>query len=107
MVCLIGDGGLQFTLNELATAVEAALPVAVVVWNNECYDMIAQNFRDAGMEPIACDIFTPDFGMIAEGYGCAAVRAGNLDEFRLALQRAQETRVPTLIEVMEADFITA
>jgi acetolactate synthase-1/2/3 large subunit len=105
VVCLIGDGGLQFTINELATAVEAEIPVAVVVWNNQCYDMIAQNFRDAGMEPIACDIYTPDFLKIAEGYGCPALRASTLEEFQAALQESLRHKVPTVIEVMESDFI--
>ena len=105
VVSLMGDGGLQFTINELATAVEAEIPVAVVIWNNECYDMIAQNFRDAGMEPIACDIYTPDFQKIAEGYGCPAMKATTIAEFKAALQMSLQHKVPTIIEVMEADFI--
>ncbi|MCZ6829151.1 MAG: 5-guanidino-2-oxopentanoate decarboxylase [Gammaproteobacteria bacterium] len=105
VVSLMGDGGLQFTINELATAVEAEIAVAVVIWNNQCYDMIAQNFRAAGMEPIACDIYTPDFQKIAEGYGCPALRASTIAEFKAALQQSQQHQVPTIIEVMEADFI--
>lgn len=61
VIALIGDGGLQFTLNELSSGVEAELSLAIVVWNNRRYEMIAQNFEAAGMEPIACDIHTPDF----------------------------------------------
>jgi acetolactate synthase-1/2/3 large subunit len=34
-VCLIGDGGLQFTLPELASAVEAQVPLIVLLWNNQ------------------------------------------------------------------------
>ena len=74
VVCLIGDGGLQFTINDLSTAVEAEIPVVILVWNNQRYEMIAQNFESAGMEPIACDIHTPDFVAIAKGYGCPAQR---------------------------------
>jgi acetolactate synthase-1/2/3 large subunit len=105
VVCLIGDGGVQFTINELATAVEAEIAVAVVIWNNECYDMIAQNFRAAGMEPIACDIYTPDFQQIALGYGCRAVKVDTIESFRRALIESQNYSVPTIIEAMEADFI--
>lgn len=105
VVSLNGDGGIQFTINELATAVEAKIPVAVVIWNNEQYEMIAMNFRDAGMEPIACDIYVPDFHKIAEGYGCPTVRVRNLEEFKAALQQSQDASVPTLIEVMECDFL--
>lgn len=106
VVSLIGDGGLQFTINDLSTAVEAQIPVAIVVWNNERYEMIAQNFEAAGMEPIACDIHTPDFLAIAKAYGCRAERATNLQEFEAMLIEHQHHNVPTLIEVREEDFLT-
>ncbi len=109
VIALIGDGGLQFTVNELASAVEARIGVSVVVWNNRRYEMIAQNFETAGMEPIACDIYTPDFLKIAEGYGCPAYRVSNRGELeqrlRQAQQQSQQQSLPTLIEVCEEDFI--
>ncbi|GAA6152300.1 5-guanidino-2-oxopentanoate decarboxylase [Pseudoteredinibacter isoporae] len=106
IISLIGDGGLQFTINELSTAVEAQLPVAIVVWNNQRYEMIAQNFNTAGMEPIACDIHTPDFLGIAKAYGCRAVRAENIQQLIQQLREHTEHALPTVIEVREADFLT-
>lgn len=105
VIALIGDGGLQFTINELSTAVEAQLSVAVVVWNNERYEMIAQNFESAGMKPIACDIHTPDFLAIARGYGCRAIRVTSLSQLEEALAASVKFAVPTLIEVREEDFL--
>lgn len=107
VIAIIGDGGLQFTINELSTAVEAQLSVAVVVWNNQRYEMIAQNFESAGMNPIACDIHTPDFLAIAKGYGCRAARAENLEQLEQLLIESQQHPLPTIIEVREADFISA
>ena len=104
-IALIGDGGLQFTINELSTAVEARISVAVIVWNNQRYEMIAQNFETAGMQPIACDIHTPDFLAIARGYGCPALRATTLEELEAALRASQEVDLPTVIEVREEDFL--
>ncbi|MDG2325373.1 MAG: thiamine pyrophosphate-dependent enzyme, partial [Halioglobus sp.] len=105
VIALIGDGGLQFTINELSTAVEAELSVAVVVWNNERYEMIAQNFDAAGMKPIACDIHTPDFLAIAQGYGCRAVQVTSLSELEAALVASQDFAGPTVIEAREEDFL--
>lgn len=105
VVALIGDGGLQFTINELSTAVEAKIAVAIIVWNNQCYGQIALNFRDAGMEPIACDIHTPDFIGIAKAYGCHAERVDNHSELRQALRQAQDREVPSIIEVQQDSFI--
>ena len=105
IIALIGDGGLQFTINELSAAVEARLSVAVIVWNNERYEMIAQNFESANMNPIACDIHTPDFLAIARGYGCRALRASSLQELEEALIGSRSIEGPTLIEVREDDFL--
>lgn len=105
VIALIGDGGLQFTINELSAAVEARLSVAVIVWNNERYEMIAQNFESANMAPIACDIHTPDFLAIARGYGCRALRASSLQELEEALIGSKSFEGPTLIEVREEDFL--
>ena len=105
VIALIGDGGLQFTLPELASAVEAGAGIAVLVWNNERYDMIAQNFLDAGLEPIACDPYTPDFPGIARASGCEAARAASLSELSAHLKASAQRKVPTLIEIRETDFL--
>ena len=40
VVVLVGDGGLQFTIGELAAAVEAKVGLIVLLWNNEGYGEI-------------------------------------------------------------------
>ena len=72
VVALIGDGGLQFTLPELASAVEAGLPVIVLLWNNHGYGEIKTYMVERGIPPIGVDIYTPDLVAIARAYGCAA-----------------------------------
>ncbi len=105
VIAVLGDGGIQFTLNELATAVQAQLPIAIIVWNNNGYDMIAQNFRDAGLEPMACDPHQPDFMKLAESYGCHGTRVGDLVGLQAALRAASTRPVPTLIEVREHEML--
>src|SRR5260370_36097247 len=61
VICLIGDGGLQFTLPELASAVEAAVPLIVLLWNNRGYAEIRQYMTEREIEPIGVDLYTPDF----------------------------------------------
>lgn len=55
VICLIGDGGLQFSPGELRTAVDEALPVTFVVWNNAGFREIAEAMRDAGTKVLGCD----------------------------------------------------
>lgn len=54
VVCLIGDGGLQFSPGELRTAVDERLPITFVVWNNAGYREIAEAMSDVGAEVIGC-----------------------------------------------------
>lgn len=54
VVCLTGDGGLQFTAAELRTAVDEGLPVTFIVWNNAAYREIAEAMDAAGTAVIGC-----------------------------------------------------
>ena len=55
VVCLIGDGGLQVSPGELRTAVDEALNVTFVVWNNAGFREIAEAMARAGARVIGCD----------------------------------------------------
>jgi len=54
VVCLIGDGGLQFSPGELRTAVDERLPITFVVWNNAGFREIAEAMAGAGTAVIGC-----------------------------------------------------
>jgi acetolactate synthase-1/2/3 large subunit len=101
VICLIGDGGLQFTLPELASAVEAAVPVIVLLWNNRGYAEIRKYMVERDIEPIGVDIYTPDFLALARGFGCCAATAETPALLANELKQAAARRVPTLIEIDE------
>jgi acetolactate synthase-1/2/3 large subunit len=102
VVALIGDGGIQFTIGELATAVELGLPVPILLWNNRGYGEIKQYMADRDIPQIGVDIYTPDFQAIAKGFGCRAVRAGGWAHLRDALREAAAANGPTVIEIDDA-----
>lgn len=54
VICLIGDGGLQFSPGELRTAVDEKLAITFVVWNNAAFLEIAEAMRGANTEVIGC-----------------------------------------------------
>jgi len=102
VVSLIGDGGLQFTLAELATAVELELAVPILVWNNNGYGEIKRYMLERDIPTIGVDIYTPDFITIARGFGCAAETVTTRDQFIEALRRAHNAERPTLIDIPES-----
>jgi acetolactate synthase-1/2/3 large subunit len=105
VVALVGDGGLQFTVGELATAVELALPLPILLWNNRGYGEIKRYMAERGIPQIGVDIYTPDFLTIARGFGCRAERAESLKQLRWLLQQADQEPGPTLIEVDEEEAL--
>jgi acetolactate synthase-1/2/3 large subunit len=106
VICLTGDGGLQFVLAEFGTAVENRLPVVIVVWNNRGYREIRDHMIEAGVEPLGVDLHTPDFVAIARAYGMAAIRPDTLDAFFQAVVTAIGRAGPTLIE-LDGDLVMA
>jgi acetolactate synthase-1/2/3 large subunit len=105
VIALIGDGAAQFTLGEIASAVEAKTSVIFLIWNNHGYGEIQRYFEDAGVESVGVDLHTPDFVALAKSFGCSACRATRLDELESALKKAVKDPLPTLIEVRQADFV--
>jgi acetolactate synthase-1/2/3 large subunit len=108
VVVLVGDGGFQFTVGELAAAVEAKVPLVVLLWNNEGYGEIKTYMLERQIAPIGVDIFTPDFLAIAKGFGCQAGRVESFEQLAQQLKSAVKRTVPTLIEIRaDAPFLKA
>ena len=99
VVCLIGDGGFQFSLPELASAVEAEIPVVVIVWNNGGYGEIKNFMIERQIPTIGVDIFTPNFVALARALGCNASCPESIEELTSELAVSTTRSVPTLIEI--------
>ncbi|MNP23570.1 putative 2-ketoarginine decarboxylase AruI [compost metagenome] len=106
-VCLIGDGGLQFTLPELASAVEAQVPLIVLLWNNQGYEEIKKYMVNRAIEPVGVDIHTPDFIGVARALGAAAETVTDVAQLQRALGLAVERKGPTLIQVEQNQWHAA
>ncbi|MFO1490703.1 MAG: biosynthetic-type acetolactate synthase large subunit [Kiritimatiellia bacterium] len=71
VVCIVGDGGFQMTLCELATAAIHKLPLKILVLNNHYLGMVRQwqelffDDRKSGVDLVG----NPDFVKLGEAYG--------------------------------------
>jgi acetolactate synthase I/II/III large subunit len=99
VVCLIGDGGLLFTVSELATAAQLHLPIAIVVWQNHGYQEMRDSMDRAGVNPIGTDATAPNYLALARGLGCHAVKVTSVDQISETISAALGADRPTLIEV--------
>ena len=97
VAALIGDGGAQFTLPELATAVDNQIGIPIIIWLNRGYEEIENSLAGRGIATSSARISGPDFGQIAEAYECASQRPSNLHELQIDLSAAFDRDRPTLI----------
>ena len=91
---LIGDYGIQYTLNELGTAAEHKLPLIILLWNNERLGAIHDNMVEQGIQPNAVTLRNPDFQMLAKAYGCNAEKPASLKALAERHQGGLEGRWP-------------
>ncbi|MFZ5791306.1 MAG: 5-guanidino-2-oxopentanoate decarboxylase [Pseudomonadota bacterium] len=100
-LAIVGDGGIQFTLQELATAVSEKLPIPILIWDNDGFGAIAEAMRVEGIPEIGVRLRNPDFVALARAYGCAACVPGSIDEIAEALRMAFRRDHPTVIHLRE------
>ncbi|MEZ8222284.1 acetolactate synthase, large subunit [Candidatus Fervidibacteria bacterium JGI MDM2 JNZ-1-D12] len=92
VVAVVGDGGFQMTMYELATAVVYNIPVKVIIINNFFLGMVKQwqdlffGGRHSGVQLVG----NPDFVKIAEAFGAVGLRVTEEDDVEKVLMRAME-----------------
>jgi len=102
VVCLTGDGGLQFCLGELASAAEAEARVILLLHDNAGYGEIKSAMIAQNVPPLGVDILTPDLAAIARASGWQVTEARNKAEFAGALDDAKSARGPVMIRFTDA-----
>ena len=104
VLALAGDFGLQFTLNELMTAVEERLSLPIVVWNNSALGQIRDDMQASNIPLTGVIARNPDFVAVAAGFGAAATRVSDPHALTEAIRAALQSSGPTLIEIVAAKF---
>lgn len=103
VVAVIGDGGLQMTLQELATVAQEKVPVKIVLLNNNFLGMVRQwqeLFFDRRYSQT--EMVNPDFQGLCRGFGIASVKVEARKDLRPALEELFRQKGPFLLEVVVA-----
>lgn len=102
IVALTGDGGLMMCIQELHTAAANALPLTIVVFNNDDYAIISDEGRrkfDLDQQEYGWQNFPIDFVKIAEGMGMKATYADTPQDIHESIQSGLQSDSPTLVEI--------
>jgi len=107
VIAMAGDGGLQYTIMELASAKESVTsPFVVLLWNNERLGQIWDDMEASGIEPIAVAMHNPDFAQLANAYGFDVYQPKSLQELGQCLRESCSTNGLHFIELKAEVVIT-
>lgn len=103
VVVVEGDGGLMFSVNELASASHLRLPLPVVVVVNDGYGEIRRQMQESLSLRLGVDFPPPNLTALAEAFGCRHRGADDAASIAAAVRAAWDADAPTIIEVPEGD----
>ncbi len=101
VVGISGDGGLLFTVTELATAAAERLPIVIVVFDNEGYGEIRNEMLARGETPSAVSAPPRDLVLLAQALGAHAVRVTDPAALATEVAAGRTHPGPTVIVVPE------
>lgn len=103
LVCaIVGDGGYQMTMQDLATAVEYRLPLKIYIINNKSLGMVRQ-WQQLFYRERYSNVWlqNPDFARVADAFGAFGISVRRPEEVRSALERSLEvTDRPCVVDII-------
>ncbi len=103
---IVGDGGFQMSIPELATIVNQSLPIKIIVMNNGYLGMVRQwqeLFYNNRLSEVRLTSF-PDVEKLAGAYGFKGRTVSNVADMPAALRAAVDEPGPFLLNVMVTPF---
>jgi acetolactate synthase I/II/III large subunit len=101
VVAIIGDGGIQMSIQEFGTIMQSNLDVKILILNNQFLGMVRQwqqLFNDKRYSFV--DILSPDYVTVAKGYRIEGYSVSKREELKGALETMLNHKGPYLLEVM-------
>jgi acetolactate synthase-1/2/3 large subunit len=96
---VVGDGGFQMTIQELAVVVQESLPLKIALLNNGYLGMVRQ-WQEEFFERrySGTKLVNPDFVAVAEAYGIPGLLVTQETEVASAVEKAMNVEGPMLLE---------
>lgn len=101
VIAIIGDGGIQMTIQELGTIAQYGIPVKVIVMNNNFLGMVRQ-WQQLFFEKrySSVEMSNPDFIKLAEAYGIPGKKTETRAALRKDLEDMFNHKGPFLLEAV-------
>lgn len=103
VICMVGDGGMLMTGQEIILAVERELPIMIIVSCNGTYGSIRlhQEVHYPGRVS-GTSLHNPDFAAMAESFGMRSMRLAHRRDIDSTIAQAMREKGPVLIQVQSS-----
>jgi acetolactate synthase I/II/III large subunit len=101
IIAIIGDGGIQMTIQELGTIMQFKPDVKIIILNNKFLGMVRQwqeLFHQHRYSFV--NIESPDFVQVAKGYGIEGKLVSKREDLKNSLKEMLDHKVSYLLEIM-------
>lgn len=114
VIAVVGDGGMLMHASAIATAVEYALPIIWVVWNNCGYvsirdlqkGFLGREYKTRFRHEPTGELQSVDFAALARSMGADGVRVERMADLAPAIEAARKAGRPTVLDVsVSADAV--
>ncbi|WP_185862205.1 biosynthetic-type acetolactate synthase large subunit [Blattabacterium cuenoti] len=101
VICIVGDGGIQMTIQEMGTILQNNIPVKIILLNNNFLGMVRQWQQLFFDKRYSCtELVNPDFIKLANAYNIKAKKVSKREELKESVRKALNYEKAFLLEVM-------
>ena len=100
VLCITGDGGFQYNLQELGSAIQYGIAPVVLIFNDEAWGVL-KRYQDQRFDgrKFATELRNPDFERLAAAYGVGYHSVETVWELSHVLQTLRKPDILQLVEV--------
>ena len=91
-------------VQEIETAVRLKLPIIVIVWVDNDYNLISTKQKHEFGKSVFTEFGNPDFVRIAESFGAAGFHVKSTDEFSQVLENAKSIQDKPVVIAVDVDY---
>jgi len=104
IIAMTGDGGFLMNVQEIETAVRLKIPIIIVVWVDNDYNLISLKEKHEFGKSVFTEFGNPDFIKIAESFGAVGYHVKSPREFSQILEKAKTIQDKPVIIAVDVDY---
>ncbi|MGD8708484.1 MAG: acetolactate synthase large subunit [Nitrosopumilaceae archaeon] len=104
IVAMTGDGGFLMNVQEIETAVRLKLPIIVVVWVDNDFNLISLKETHEFGKSVFTKFGNPNFVQLAESFGAIGIHIKSTEEFCKVLEKTKTIPDKPVIIAIDVDY---